>query len=259
MYYMAVNPSTPEAYNKLIQCCKYFFEKNPILVAARMRDQTTICTKEYCEDDKKCCVIYDITKTSSKLWLTHDLNLHGYDGSLNFIPLLRKKLFRYQIPNLIIFTKIVTIDDFKFVASFPDLIFIWASKIVDAAGNTVMLETLFENMYNVKYFSCYLYNESSMISASTLSNIAKHKNFKQLLSFQMFYIAEVFSVDDLSALLNAQKTLKIFLDFRRNISEDYANQLDGLIDDVIESERNNVMIRYRVQDRNKLKIIESRY
>uniref|UniRef100_A0AC34F9W4 DUF38 domain-containing protein n=1 Tax=Panagrolaimus sp. ES5 TaxID=591445 RepID=A0AC34F9W4_9BILA len=261
MYYMAMNPSTPEVYNKLIQCCKYFFEKNPILVAARMRDDTTICSDKYCskffrDDDKKCCVNLDITKTSSKLWLTHELHLHGNDDASTFIPLLTHKLFRYEIQNLTVNKKIITIDVFKFLASSPKSIRVYASKIIDSAGNTVMLETLLENMYNVKYFTYAFLNESSMINASTLSTITKQKNFGQLLSFKMFFIPEVFSVEDLSAFLNAHKTLEILFDFDRNISEDYANQLDGLVDAVIESERNNLIIWYRGQDRNKRKIME---
>uniref|UniRef100_A0AC34G0L9 Uncharacterized protein n=1 Tax=Panagrolaimus sp. ES5 TaxID=591445 RepID=A0AC34G0L9_9BILA len=230
-----------------------------------MHDETTICpvkycTKFFCEEDKKCCVNLDITKTSSKVWLTHELNLLGKNGMSNFIPLLRHKRFRYDIQNLKISKKIVTIDDLKFLASFPEYIyFVGDTKIIDNAGNTVMLETMFENMCNVKHFSYFFYNESSMISASTLSNIAKHKNFGQLLSFQMFYIPEVFPVENLSAFINAHKTLKIFLNFDNDISEDYVNQLDGLIDAVIESERNNVVIQYHGQNENKREILESRY
>uniref|UniRef100_A0A914PG81 Uncharacterized protein n=1 Tax=Panagrolaimus davidi TaxID=227884 RepID=A0A914PG81_9BILA len=32
IYYIAKNPSNAKAWQKLIQCCKYFFAKNPILV-----------------------------------------------------------------------------------------------------------------------------------------------------------------------------------------------------------------------------------
>uniref|UniRef100_A0AC34FW70 Uncharacterized protein n=1 Tax=Panagrolaimus sp. ES5 TaxID=591445 RepID=A0AC34FW70_9BILA len=175
-----------------------------------MKDEKTICPDKYCpiwrdDDDRKCCVKIDITKTSSKLWITDELNIHGDGGSSNFIPLLRQKLFRYEIRYLRICKKIVTFDDFKFLASSPESIRLWWTEIIDTAGNIVMLETFIEYM------------------------------------------------------LNAHPTLEIHLDFDLSISEDYANELDGLIDAILESERKNLVISYPEQDQNKLKLMESRY
>ena len=111
IYYIAMNPSTPEVYNKLVQTCKYFFEKQPIIVAAKLIDGKTICSKKKCDADQKCCVKIDINKSSSKLWLTDEVYLN-VGCSYDFTSLLCQKLFRCGIHYLILEGKDVTLGDF---------------------------------------------------------------------------------------------------------------------------------------------------
>uniref|UniRef100_A0AC34FCP7 Uncharacterized protein n=1 Tax=Panagrolaimus sp. ES5 TaxID=591445 RepID=A0AC34FCP7_9BILA len=62
MHYMAMNPKNAKVYQKLIQSCKYFFVKNPILVISSLQYDS----KRWAGDWK----YINLNNISSKLWIT---------------------------------------------------------------------------------------------------------------------------------------------------------------------------------------------
>uniref|UniRef100_A0AC34FQJ4 DUF38 domain-containing protein n=1 Tax=Panagrolaimus sp. ES5 TaxID=591445 RepID=A0AC34FQJ4_9BILA len=264
MYYMAMNPPTPEVYNKLIKSCKYFFERNPILVVERM-DETSICAERYCDstgfDNQPCCVKYNINKIKSKFWLTRELHLSAA-ATPNFISLLLPKLFLCEINQLTLFDKLVLFDDFKYLTSFATFVALIDVKIVFNDGKVVMLETILESIPEVEDF-WYCFNEDySMMTNATFKNILKLKNLGNLKSFSMFYciqstnIPQVCNLEDLSQFIKEYRNTKFWLDFCNVGDENYKNQMDALIDVIIESNVLNRMIKYDGQDEEKFEIME---
>uniref|UniRef100_A0AC35F904 Uncharacterized protein n=1 Tax=Panagrolaimus sp. PS1159 TaxID=55785 RepID=A0AC35F904_9BILA len=52
--------------------------------------------------------------------------------------------------------------------------------------------------------------------------------------------------------------VKIIFGFNENISDDYKNHLDALIDEIIESKSTNRLIAYHGQDKGKYEIMQRR-
>uniref|UniRef100_A0AC34G5D1 DUF38 domain-containing protein n=1 Tax=Panagrolaimus sp. ES5 TaxID=591445 RepID=A0AC34G5D1_9BILA len=262
MYYMAMNPSTPEVYNKLIQSCKYFFERNPILVVERI-DEKKICAKKECNaiyGNEPCCVGYDITKITCKFWLTDRLLFgRARRKELNYTSLLRPKVFRCEIKKLEIWDNNVLYDDFKCLASFARIVELLRLKLIHCDGKIVMLEKILELIPNIEEFQYHFDDDYSVITNATVKNILQLENLGNLKSFCLYRIPQVFNIVDLSLFIKRHKDTEIFLHFAGNIIEEHKAQLDALIGTIIDSDVSDCLIHYDGQDGEKLKIMESRF
>uniref|UniRef100_A0AC35FQN6 Uncharacterized protein n=1 Tax=Panagrolaimus sp. PS1159 TaxID=55785 RepID=A0AC35FQN6_9BILA len=160
IYYMAMNPSTPKCYNKLIQCCKYFFEKNPIIVVKNLisyngdESQTKICSKrEYECEEFGCCVDIDIYKVTSTFWLTSELEFDCFsNNNPNYYSTLCSKIFRCDIAKLLLHEKLIYYEDFKLLASSAKEILLDCVEMTynNEDGENVMLEKIVEACSKVK-------------------------------------------------------------------------------------------------------------
>uniref|UniRef100_A0A914Z6G1 Uncharacterized protein n=1 Tax=Panagrolaimus superbus TaxID=310955 RepID=A0A914Z6G1_9BILA len=253
MYYIAKNPSTPKVYKKLIQSCKYFSEKMPILVVTNMYGNTTICSNEYCfrDDNKKCCVNIDLNKLSSKIWITNKLILDEENIS-TFASLIIPKLFRWNIIELNVITMDIMFNDFRICAPFLTDILFWGCRIINDDGNVVMLDKILEIIPHIKNFDFRFKYDFSMINATTMKNMCKLKNLQ---SISLFDIPEIFNVDDLSTFIKGHPDTEILFSFKQNISESYRVQLDSLIDTVIKFEASHCVIKYYGQNQERYKIM----
>uniref|UniRef100_A0A914Z0B7 Uncharacterized protein n=1 Tax=Panagrolaimus superbus TaxID=310955 RepID=A0A914Z0B7_9BILA len=260
MYYIAKNPSTPEVYKKLIQSCKYFFEKLPLFVAANLNGNNRLCSNEYCdgEYDETCCFYIDFNKLSSKIWITNEIRLYSDDIS-TFSSLIFPKLFRWNIIELNVINTDIMFNDFRICASFLTDIFIWRSRIINDDGSVVMIDKILEVTSNIKKFYIKFIDNVSMINTAAMKNICKLKSLQNLKSFNLRYIPKIFNVDDLLTFIKAYSNTKIYFSFYGNISEEYKIQLDKLVDTVIKSDLLNCYICYPGENEEKLKIMNARY
>uniref|UniRef100_A0AC34FN86 Uncharacterized protein n=1 Tax=Panagrolaimus sp. ES5 TaxID=591445 RepID=A0AC34FN86_9BILA len=257
MYYMAKNPCTSEVYLKLIQSCKFFFEKMPLLVAADLHGKTKLCPydEEECgENDQGCCVEIDMDKLSNKIWITNMLYLENENIS-TFTSLIYPKLYRCQKANLTIYGEVIQFDDFEKCAPFLTDI-----DLHNVQTESVMLDKLIELCPKVKTFKFFFgSNNLSMIDATTVNNICKLKNLQHLESFILWNIPHVINVEDISTFIKDHPAAKILLSFNDPISEEYKIQLEALINTVIESQVLKCQIIYSGQNNGKKKILYERY
>uniref|UniRef100_A0AC34GPK3 DUF38 domain-containing protein n=1 Tax=Panagrolaimus sp. ES5 TaxID=591445 RepID=A0AC34GPK3_9BILA len=261
MYYMARNPSTPEVYQKLIQSCKYFFEKNPILVAADMHGKTKLCPNDYkicSENDQKCCINIDMKEFSSKIWITNMLSLENKNIS-TFTSLIYPKLYRWNIIDLTFYNEDIHLNDFEKFVPFLTDINLHNVRITKDDKIIVMLDKIIEMVPNLKKFEYDLRNDFSMINATTMKNLRELKNLQHLESFILRNIPELFNVEDISSFIKDHPATKISFSFNGQISEEYEIQLDALVDTVIESQVLECLIIYFGQNEEKYKIMYERY
>uniref|UniRef100_A0A914PPB5 Uncharacterized protein n=1 Tax=Panagrolaimus davidi TaxID=227884 RepID=A0A914PPB5_9BILA len=205
--YICKNPLSAKYYLKLAQSCKFFFEKNPILIIGHFESSGNyfVCpTKldEYQNDNEKYHVEIDLSKILSKIWIAPESTCnYGLSG---YILLLLSKLYRCE-------------------TSYFD-------------GKTVMIDQILGCLPNVEDFQMYTFrNDLISINSSAMKNITKLENHKKLEWLHFLGIPESFTVEDLSAFFDKYINTKIWLEFGENLSDDFKNQLDSLIDSVIES------------------------
>uniref|UniRef100_A0AC34FI99 DUF38 domain-containing protein n=1 Tax=Panagrolaimus sp. ES5 TaxID=591445 RepID=A0AC34FI99_9BILA len=247
IYYIAKNPSTPKCYNKLIQTCKYFFEKLPLLTVRYAEDEI-ICTNEIDEcwnNFQKCCVKTDITKVFSQIWLTEFVTFCYKD--INLASKFCSKVFRCEIDEILL-VKNMTFEDFKFLASNAKKFDLYDFQIIRKNGNLVLLDSILEVVPNVEEFFITFNPDIFVVTAFTLKKIANLQNLKTL---AFYYIPDIFNVDDLSSFILGHKDIHIYISFDSDISVEYGNQLDRLIDDIIKNDC-HCMIEYYGQDEEKL-------
>uniref|UniRef100_A0AC34GXE4 DUF38 domain-containing protein n=1 Tax=Panagrolaimus sp. ES5 TaxID=591445 RepID=A0AC34GXE4_9BILA len=263
MYYMAMNPSTSEVYNKLIQSCKYFFESNPILVA-RFIEEKCICNREGCAGGRKkrCCVKIKINKIKSKLWITQELNLDGFFRGKpvpNFIPLLTSKLFRCEIKALVIRDHNILFDDYKYLSLNAKGVLLQNVKMTHTDGKDVMLEEMLECVPSIEHFSYYFNKQYFPATAASFKNILQLKNLGNLKDFSLHEIPQVFHVADLSRFIEEYKDTKICIEFEYGVTEEYIDEFNVLMDTILESNVHNRMIVYDGYEEEKMILLESRY
>uniref|UniRef100_A0AC35GUX7 RRM domain-containing protein n=1 Tax=Panagrolaimus sp. PS1159 TaxID=55785 RepID=A0AC35GUX7_9BILA len=78
--------------------------------------------------------------------------------------------------------------------------------------------------------------------------ILKLKNLGKIEYFCLVNLPESLSAEVISEFFKKFGHVKIRFHFNEDISEDYKNQLDGLIDEIVESEIPNRIVEYDGQD-----------
>uniref|UniRef100_A0A914P459 Uncharacterized protein n=1 Tax=Panagrolaimus davidi TaxID=227884 RepID=A0A914P459_9BILA len=258
IYYISKNPSSSEVYNKMIQCCKYFFERNPIIVVPNM-EENTVCLNDASECQKckkECCIEIDLKKLACKIWFTNQLVI--WDPNIAEIPpLFLSKIYRTEIQHLEIHEKFVKYDNFKFLAFTAKDVYLNNVKMVYENGKDVPLEKILEEIPEVEQFYYYFGENSSKISVKTLMNIIKLKNLGNLETFRFYNIFETLNVKDLLIFIKSLKNTKIKLHFHRLISLEYRQQLGGLVDKLIETRQSNCLLKFCWQNNQKFKTLEN--
>uniref|UniRef100_A0AC34GVM4 Uncharacterized protein n=1 Tax=Panagrolaimus sp. ES5 TaxID=591445 RepID=A0AC34GVM4_9BILA len=252
MFYMARNPSTAEVYNKLIQTCKYFFEKHPILVVADIYGNTKICPNEDCLGNEECCVKIDLNKFSSKFWFTNMIFPHDSNTS----SILCSKIYRCENSTLKLFDQNLMYNNFKLLASSAKNVELVDVKITNADGSMVMLETIFETVQNVEKF-CYAFGDNSSVvtPSAVIATLRKLGNLTELV---LYNIPELPNLEDFSAFIKDPVDIKFSLWFHNNLSEEYKTQLNVLVDDIVASGLPNRLIWYEGQNEENRKIMFKR-
>uniref|UniRef100_A0A914QEZ1 Uncharacterized protein n=1 Tax=Panagrolaimus davidi TaxID=227884 RepID=A0A914QEZ1_9BILA len=257
IYYIAKNPSSSKVYQKHVQICKFFFEKNPIITVAAL-GTCEKCTKYLIsQNGHDRCIKIDLNMLSTKIWITR--NLFVYKHIENFAENILSKIIRFEVLTLAIVNNDIIFDDLKFLVSSAKKVKLQENSVKYKNGTIVMFDKILECLpTNCELFCFYFRTDVPMVNASTMKKILKLQNLQNLKIFRMFLCPDTLSIEDLSAFIKKFENAKIFLRFASNISEEYKEQLDSLIDEIIESDVPKRVIEYDGQDEEKLQIMISR-
>uniref|UniRef100_A0A914PX03 Uncharacterized protein n=1 Tax=Panagrolaimus davidi TaxID=227884 RepID=A0A914PX03_9BILA len=266
IHYIAKNPTSPKVYQKLVQTCKFFFEKNPIIIIANL-DTCENSTKYHisqkerleCKNNNfECCINIDLNKLSTKIWITRDILISKHIE--NCIATIVQKNFRFEILHLCVFDNDIIFDDLKVLASSAKRVSLYYNSIKYKNGTIVIFDKIVECLpTNIETFWFIFRNDVSMVNASTMSNILKLQNLENLQDFIFYDCPDTLNVEDLSVFIKKFENTKMYLAFDGDISQEYKEQLDSLVDNIIESDLPNRVIAYVGQDREKLMIMISRF
>uniref|UniRef100_A0A914Q9H3 Uncharacterized protein n=1 Tax=Panagrolaimus davidi TaxID=227884 RepID=A0A914Q9H3_9BILA len=159
--YIAKNPSSSKVYQKHVQICKLFFEKNPIIIVANL-DTLENCTKYHISQNKRleciknkfeCCIKIDLNKLSTKIWITQGLFIG--QSIQNCFATIVQKSFRFEILCLLVFDNDIIFDDLKVLVSSAKHVSLYdTNSIKYKNGTIVMFDKILECLpSNIKYFS----------------------------------------------------------------------------------------------------------
>uniref|UniRef100_A0A914P5T9 DUF38 domain-containing protein n=1 Tax=Panagrolaimus davidi TaxID=227884 RepID=A0A914P5T9_9BILA len=267
IYYIAKNPTSPKFYQNLVQTCKFFFEKNPVIVMANLytlengtkyhisQNERHECIKNNLE----CCIKIDLNKLSTKIWITQVLSIQKHIQ--NSIATIVQKTFRFEILYLYVEDNDIIFDDLKVLVSSAKSVFLCENSIKYKKGITVMLDKILECLpTNIEIFAFdFGKKDVSMVNASTMKNILELHNLENLKDFVMHDCPDTLSIENLSAFIKKFENTKIYFHFASNISEEYKEQLDFLIDEIIESDVPNRVIAYDGMDEGKFDTMSCRF
>uniref|UniRef100_A0A914PXU5 Uncharacterized protein n=1 Tax=Panagrolaimus davidi TaxID=227884 RepID=A0A914PXU5_9BILA len=241
IYYIAKNPSSSKIYQKLVHTCKFFFEKNPVIIIKNL-DAFQDGTKYHISQNRQheckknnyeCCIKIDLNNFSSKLWITRGLNIHKHIK--NCIATIVQKNFRYEILRLGVADNDIIFNDLKVLVSFAKRVFLWRNSIKYKNGTVVMFDKILELFpTNIVSFWFDFEKDVSMVNDSTMENILKLQNLENLECFYLHECPGTLSVEDLSAFIK-------------------------IIGEIIKSGVPNRVIKYDGQDEEKLEIMISRW
>uniref|UniRef100_A0AC35FCQ5 Uncharacterized protein n=1 Tax=Panagrolaimus sp. PS1159 TaxID=55785 RepID=A0AC35FCQ5_9BILA len=195
------------------------------------------------------CVKIDIAKLSSKIWLREELDM-AY-GPKNFTSVVCSKLYQCEINRLDIWNNVIMFDDLQLLTSSAKQIILWRNSITYNDGKPVLLDKILESSPVVTRFFFSFDDDDSTVNVS-MKSILKLKNLGKIECAGLGNLPESLSVEDISAFF------KVALFFNENMSEEYKDQLDAFIDEIIESKSPNRIIAYAGQDEEKQEIMKSR-
>uniref|UniRef100_A0A914R035 Uncharacterized protein n=1 Tax=Panagrolaimus davidi TaxID=227884 RepID=A0A914R035_9BILA len=117
MDYILKNPKSWKLWKKLIQSCKWFFDKNPIVVISCLHSDNfykingfSTCSTQHCSD------IHDrpikLINAPFKLWITELLDI--VDGGI-IAKRLIPHIYNCDAEDMQLFNQLLTVDEFAFL------------------------------------------------------------------------------------------------------------------------------------------------
>uniref|UniRef100_A0AC34FE43 Uncharacterized protein n=1 Tax=Panagrolaimus sp. ES5 TaxID=591445 RepID=A0AC34FE43_9BILA len=225
--YITKNPSSAKVYQKMVKCCKYFFIKNPILVAENL-----------CYHNKKWNITLGketLGLISSKLWITNAFSINCIPiKNSNLVSSIFPKLYQCGAKKLNLCDQIFSFKDFCFLSSNVEELQLYHVIVKNDDGSIVPFEKLFEVIPKIKviFFVC----DTSLpqnITSKTFNELLKIPHFLKLKVFRMENIPETFDLDAFYGYMKKNKLTKFNLKFDSSISNAHKNRLEGIIDEII--------------------------
>uniref|UniRef100_A0A914QAQ4 Uncharacterized protein n=1 Tax=Panagrolaimus davidi TaxID=227884 RepID=A0A914QAQ4_9BILA len=228
MFYISKNPRTTKLYQKMIQTCKYFFIKNPIIVSSNF---------PYSLDFDKRCIGktgLDFSQLICKYWITENFKF------TSILPKLYKcDAIKVTISDQIISFNVLSI----FTKTAEDIIFNKVT-IKDSDGSIVSLEKIFKAFFNAKKFEFYSYSTLSNITSKTFNELLKIPHFSKLQLMSLNNIPDTFDIETFYVYLKKNNTTKFDLIFDNSISASYKIRLEEIIDEILSTEVFNYKVPF---------------
>uniref|UniRef100_A0AC34GN21 DUF38 domain-containing protein n=1 Tax=Panagrolaimus sp. ES5 TaxID=591445 RepID=A0AC34GN21_9BILA len=256
VYYMAMNPKNAEVYEKLIRSCKYFFVKNPILIAERF-------AYEYNDLEATAFVYKDQERLKfptvlSKFWITDDFENSVLESSPNMVSSLLPKFYRVDVKKLTIYRQDISFDEFLCITSNVEEIHFRHTVVKNKNGTIVPFEKLLARLPKLD-FVVFFNADSSSITSKTAKEVSEILQFSKVEYFELHNLSEVFDIENFLTYMKKSKGIRFILHFCRPLSEAFKNRLEEMIDEIIDSETCGIYIRFDGLDEEKHSIIQILY
>uniref|UniRef100_A0A914QUQ0 Uncharacterized protein n=1 Tax=Panagrolaimus davidi TaxID=227884 RepID=A0A914QUQ0_9BILA len=232
MFYILKNPKTPEIYQKMIKCCKYFFIKNPILVVLQLKYRGEHgWYSDYNDYNEK--PVIEFKNISSKIWITTEIRI-----SYTFTSM--PKVYQNDAKYIFIYNTSICHKDFIFLAGKCQNIKLTYCNVMNDS-TTVFLETIVASLPKAESFEYALdiLNPPKTITSKTVSELLKIPHFPNLTYFMLDEVPDTFEIETFYEYIKQNKKTEIGLVFDLGISLpnlEYENRLQIIVNDILEAE-----------------------
>ena len=153
VHYLAKNPTSSKLWKKLVQTCKYFYSKNPVIVVNAVRENFVNNFWNVRSDLWGPRINFDLQNCSFKLWISNSLSVDTYDTP-DRISSLFQKVYRFDLKVLDLYNVSITFDEFCFLTTSNTLIELDFDKVIlkHPDGSLVDLVQILERIPRIQDF-----------------------------------------------------------------------------------------------------------
>uniref|UniRef100_A0A914QC85 Uncharacterized protein n=1 Tax=Panagrolaimus davidi TaxID=227884 RepID=A0A914QC85_9BILA len=232
IFYITNNPSSAKVYQKLVQICKYFFIKNPIIII----DHSNKFHVFYFREDKELEAALEkivkriLSNISYKFWVTGDV----IGPTSKIISTIFPRI--YKVDN-------VECLNFTF------------SNLYNENDSNIPLEKLVEALPKLKKLIVSQDSGRYFITSETMKELIKIEHFSKI-DYILFYgLTDTFDIEAFYDYMKKNKHTIFSFRFSRQISVAYKNRLEEIIDEIIETPNHDYEVpRFTVPDIDHLKL-----
>uniref|UniRef100_A0AC34FYK2 Uncharacterized protein n=1 Tax=Panagrolaimus sp. ES5 TaxID=591445 RepID=A0AC34FYK2_9BILA len=233
MYYMAMNPKSAETYQKLVKSCKYFYIKNPILVAPQL--QLVYYDKKWHIFSRKETI--EMVNVTQKLWIIDFFDVTINAGE-NVAASVISNIYKCDAKSVYLQNQTISFNDFCFLAlNVEEKLLLENTFVKNPDGSILAFQKLFQIITKVQSISFKCHNTiGSTISSETFNELLKCPHFPKLKFFSFSHIPEAFDLDSFYGYMKKNKFTEFELCFDDSISDAYKNRLVEIIDEILANE-----------------------
>uniref|UniRef100_A0A914YCS3 Uncharacterized protein n=1 Tax=Panagrolaimus superbus TaxID=310955 RepID=A0A914YCS3_9BILA len=147
LHYIAKNPKNTKVYQKMVESCKYFFIKNPILIISKLRYIHNGWETRVNETWKSI----DMNKILCKLWITFELrvvpeNVNNTSVASAVVP----KIYQCNFKRLLLCDQVISLKEHMILCSSVKELRLERVIVKNEDCTLVTLEKLIEQLPKIK-------------------------------------------------------------------------------------------------------------
>jgi hypothetical protein len=224
MDYILKNPNSSKLWRKLIQSCKWFFDKNPIVVIPCLHfdkdykiNGFSTCSTQQCNNVRNRPI--KLINAPFKLWITESLDIIDDGGAAaNF---LIPRIYKCDAEHMKLYNALLTVDEFAFLT--PKVLdpYLYATRIFDKNEKPVSFEKVLESLPQIQAIS-YFFDDGFDVTPDTVKKIVEMEHVKKFSRMRLLDIPSNFDFDAFSKFMLENKQIWFVLTFYdRTITEEY--------------------------------------
>uniref|UniRef100_A0A914R688 Uncharacterized protein n=1 Tax=Panagrolaimus davidi TaxID=227884 RepID=A0A914R688_9BILA len=234
MDYILKNPKSWKLWKKLIQSCKWFFDKNPIVVIPCLHfvnfhkiNGSSTCSTQHCNyvPDRPI----ELINAPFKLWITELLEI--VDGGGATAKYLIPRIYKCDAENMYLLNQLFTVDEFAFLTpKVLDPIF-YATRIFDKNKKLVSFEKILESLPQIQAIDYYFNRDGLDVTPDTVKKIVEMEHVKKFYRTALQNISPNFDFDAFSNFMLENKQISFVLAFyEETITEEYRVKVKAFVE-----------------------------
>uniref|UniRef100_A0A914RBE2 DUF38 domain-containing protein n=1 Tax=Panagrolaimus davidi TaxID=227884 RepID=A0A914RBE2_9BILA len=237
IYYITKNPSTAKLFQKLVQMCKYFFIKNPIIIIKQFYNREKRELQAILEKIEKRIILSNI---SYKFWVTAG----EIEPTSKIISSIIPHLYKIDVKQIRVCRQTFSFNDFVCFSKNVENIDLNHIILKKENVSNIPLEKLVEALPKLKNLSVNQHFDRYLITSETMKELLKIKHFPQIDVIRFDGLDDTFDIETFYDYMKKNKHTRFSFafSFSYQLSDAYKNRLEEIIDEVIETQHHDYKV-----------------